>query len=250
MAFFIAMAGKGGTGKTTVAGLIVRVLLDKGKTPILAVDADANCNLNEVLGVKLTETIGKIREELLEVPPGMTKDAYIGYRVQEALVESDGFDLIAMGRPEGPGCYCYANVLCKKYVDILANNYNYVVVDNEAGLEHMSRRTTHGADIMVVVTDASQRGVITASRIRDLAEELKLKIKKTVLILNRVEGEVGQETMKEIEKTGLELAAVLPADNTIKEFDEKGIPTLKLPADNPVLKKVEEFVEKYIINAK
>lgn len=249
MAFFVAMAGKGGTGKTTVAGLIVKVLLEKGKSPILAVDADANCNLNEVLGVKLGETIGKIREEVLQVPPGMTKDAYIGYRVQEALIESNGFDLIAMGRPEGAGCYCYANVLCKKYVDILADNYNYVIIDNEAGLEHMSRRTTHGADVMVVVTDASQRGVITAGRIRDLADELKLKIKKTILILNRVEGEISEETKKEIEKTGLELAAVLPADATIKEFDEKGISTLTLPKDNPVLMKVEEFVSKYILNA-
>ncbi len=249
MAFFVAMAGKGGTGKTTVAGLIIRALLKKGKSPILAVDADANCNLNEVLGVKLTETIGKIREEVLQVPPGMTKDAYIGYRVQEALVESNGFDLIAMGRPEGAGCYCYANVLCKKYVDILADNYNYVVIDNEAGLEHMSRRTTHGADIMVVVTDASQRGVITASRIRDLAEELKLKIKKTVLIINRVEGELSEETKREVEKTGLELAAILPADQTIKEYDEKGISTLTLPDDNIVLKKIEAFVDKYILNA-
>lgn len=249
MAFFVAMAGKGGTGKTTVAGLIVRALLEKGKSPILAVDADANCNLNEVLGVKLGETIGKIREEVLQVPPGMTKDAYIGYRVQEALVESNGFDLIAMGRPEGAGCYCYANVLCKKYVDILADNYNYVVIDNEAGLEHMSRRTTHGANLMVVVTDASKRGVITASRIRDLAEELKLKIDKTVLILNRVEGELTEDTKEEIEKTKLELACILPSDPTIKEFDEKGISTLKLPKDNPVLVKIEEFVDRYILKA-
>lgn len=200
MAFFIAMAGKGGTGKTTVAGLIIRSLLKKDKKPILAVDADANCNLNEVLGVKIEETIGRIREELLNVPQGMTKDAYIGYRVQQALVESNGFDLIAMGRPEGAGCYCYANVLCKKYVDILAENYKYVVIDNEAGLEHMSRRTTHGADLMVIVTDASLRGIITAGRIRDLAEELKLKIDKFVVILNRVDGELSQDTLDEIKK--------------------------------------------------
>jgi len=246
MAFFVAMAGKGGTGKTTVAGLIIRSLLKKGKSPILAVDADANCNLNEVLGVKITETIGRIREEMLQVPPGMTKDAYIGYRVQQAIVEADGFDLIAMGRPEGPGCYCYANVLCKKYVDILANNYNYVIIDNEAGLEHMSRRTTHGADLMVIVTDASMRGVITAARIRDLCDELKLKINKTVVILNRVVGDITPDTRGEIEKMGLELACVLPADDTIREFDEKGIPTLKLPDNNPVVKIVDEFVDKYI----
>jgi CO dehydrogenase maturation factor len=247
MSFFIAMAGKGGTGKTTVAGLIIRSLLKKGKAPVLAVDADANCNLNEVLGVGITETIGKIREEMLTVPAGMTKDAYIGYRVQEALVESEGFDLIAMGRPEGAGCYCYANVLCKKYVDILADNYNYVVVDNEAGLEHMSRRTTHGANLMVVVTDASQRGVVTAARIRDLAEELKLKIDKMVLVLNRVVGDVSADTKTEIEKTNLVLGCVLPSDDTIREFDEKGITTLDLGDDNRVVKLIDDFVDSYIL---
>lgn len=246
MAFFIAMAGKGGTGKTTVAGLIIRSLLKKDKKPILAVDADANCNLNEVLGVKIEETIGRIREELLNVPQGMTKDAYIGYRVQQALVESNGFDLIAMGRPEGAGCYCYANVLCKKYVDILAENYKYVVIDNEAGLEHMSRRTTHGADLMVIVTDASLRGIITAGRIRDLAEELKLKIDKFVVILNRVDGELSQDTLDEIKKTNLEIGCILPANNDIKVFDEKGITTLKLPDDNEVVKIIDDFVDRYI----
>ncbi len=246
MAFFVAMAGKGGTGKTTVAGLIVRSLLNKGKGPILAVDADANCNLNEVLGVKIEETIGRIREEVLNVPQGMTKDAYIGYRVQQALVESNGFDLIAMGRPEGAGCYCYANVLCKKYVDILAENYKYVIIDNEAGLEHMSRRTTHGADLMVIVTDASLRGIITASRIRDLAEELKLKIDKTVIIINRVEGELSEETLEEIKKTRLELGCILPADDDIKRFDEMGITTLKLASDNKVVKIIDDFVDRYI----
>lgn len=246
MAFFIAMAGKGGTGKTTVAGLIIRSLLKKDKKPILAVDADANCNLNEVLGVKIDETIGRIREELLNVPQGMTKDAYIGYRVQQALVESNGFDLIAMGRPEGAGCYCYANVLCKKYVDILAENYKYVVIDNEAGLEHMSRRTTHGADLMVIVTDASLRGIITAGRIRDLAEELKLKIDKFIVILNRVDGELSQDTLDEIKKTNLEIGCILPANNDIKVFDEKGITTLKLPDDNEVVKIIDDFVDRYI----
>lgn len=246
MAFFVAMAGKGGTGKTTVAGLIVRSLLKKEKKPILAVDADANSNLNEVLGVKVEETIGKIREEVLNVPQGMTKDAYIGYRIQQALVESDGFDLIAMGRPEGAGCYCYANVLCKKYVDIQAENYKYVVIDNEAGLEHMSRRTTHGANLMIIVTDASLRGILTASRIRDLAEELKLKIDKIVIILNRVEGEVSPETLEEVKKTNLEIGCILPADDDIKKFDERGISTLKLPDNNKVVKIIDEFVDRYI----
>lgn len=249
MAFFIAMAGKGGTGKTTVAGLIVRSLLNAGKGPLLAVDADANCNLNEVLGVKLTETIGRIREEMGSVPEGMTKDAYIGYRVQQALVESENFDMIAMGRPEGAGCYCFANVLCKKYVDILADNYNYVVIDNEAGLEHMSRRTTHGADLMIIVSDSSQRGVVTASRIRDLCEELKLKIKKIVLIINRADGELSDATKAEIEKTGLELACVLPADATLRSMDEKGVPTLGLSGDNPVAAIIDNFVKGYILAA-
>src|SRR5512134_3623957 len=176
MAFHIAVAGKGGTGKTTVSGLMLRHLVSRGMGRVLAVDADANMNLNEVLGLGVHQTIGQIREGLGSVPQGMTKDAYINYRTQECLIEADGFDLIVMGRPEGPGCYCYANTLCKKYADEIADSYAYVVVDNEAGMEHLSRRTTHNMDVMFAVTDSSIRGIQAAKRIEELVGELKLNV--------------------------------------------------------------------------
>ena len=196
MSFTIAVSGKGGTGKTTLAGMIIRFLLDKGKGPILAVDADSNSNLNEVLGVKLRSTIGDARETMKkDVPVGMTKDIWFEYKVQEALTEAKGFDLIAMGRPEGPGCYCAANTLARKCLDLLTGNYQYIVIDNEAGMEHFSRLTTRDVDLLFIVSDSSQRGILTASRIRDLIHELDLRIVREVLVINRVQGEPGPEIL-------------------------------------------------------
>ncbi|MBE0618332.1 MAG: AAA family ATPase, partial [Proteobacteria bacterium] len=186
MGFNIAVAGKGGTGKTTVAGFVIRHLLTLGKGRVLAVDADANRNLNEVLGVPVHQTIGEIREGLGSVPPGMTKDAYINYRTQECLIEADGFDLIVMGRPEGPGCYCYANTLCKKYVDEMADNYAYVVLDNEAGMEHLSRRTTDAVDHLVVVAEATAPGALTARRLLGLSERLPITVRGKSVLWNKV----------------------------------------------------------------
>lgn len=160
----MAVSGKGGTGKTTLAGMIIRFLLDKGKGPILAVDADSNSNLNEVLGVKISSTIGDAREVMKkDVPIGMTKDIWFEYKVQEALTEAKGFDLIAMGRPEGPGCYCAANTLARKCLDILTGNYQYIVIDNEAGMEHFSRLTTRDVDLLFIISDSSKRGILRKS---------------------------------------------------------------------------------------
>ena len=163
VSFTIAVSGKGGTGKTTLAGMIIRHLLDKGKRPILAVDADSNSNLNEVLGVEVRSTIGEARELMKkDVPAGMTKDIWFEYKVQEALIEAKGFDLIAMGRPEGPGCYCAANTLARKCLDLLTGNYRYIVIDNEAGMEHFSRLTTRDVDLLFILSDPSRRGILTA----------------------------------------------------------------------------------------
>lgn len=247
MGFHIAVAGKGGTGKTTITGLVLRTLLARGQGRVLAVDADANMNLNEVLGLAVHQTIGQIREGLGSVPAGMTKDAYINYRAQECLIEAGGFDLIAMGRPEGAGCYCYANTLCKKYVDEMADGYRYVVLDNEAGMEHLSRRTTHNMDLMFAVTDSSARGIQAAKRIEDLVKELKLKIGRLALIVNRVpDGRLDPATKAEIDRLGMELAGVVPADPNVTRYDLEGKPTFTLPEDSPAVVAVVDIVNRFV----
>src|SRR5512139_1389445 len=184
--------------------MIIRFLLDQGRGPILAVDADSNSNLNEVLGVEVRSTIGDARELMKkDVPTGMTKDIWFEYKVQEALTEAKGFDLIAMGRPEGPGCYCAANTLARKCLDILTGNYQYIVIDNEAGMEHFSRLTTRDVDLLFIVSDSSQRGILTASRIRDLIHELDLRISREVLIINRIQGELAVDAVEEIKSQKL-----------------------------------------------
>ena len=173
MPFSIALAGKGGTGKTTVAGLLIKYLVSKGKIPVLAVDADSNANLNEVLGMKVTDTLGQAREDMKkgQVPSGMTKDVFLSMRLEEAIVESDGFDLVVMGQPEGAGCYCAANSLLTRFLDQLTGNYPYMVMDNEAGMEHISRLTTHNVDILLLVSDTSRRSLQAAARIHQLSKK-------------------------------------------------------------------------------
>ncbi len=244
MAFHIALAGKGGTGKTTVATLVIRYLLERGRTPILAVDADANSNLNDMLGVELRRTVGEAREEMkTSVPVGMTKEVFMEYKVQEALTECSGFDLLAMGRPEGAGCYCYANTLLAKYLGLLLKNYRYVVTDNEAGLEHLSRLTTRDVDLMFVVTDPTQRGIMTSARIRDLTRELKLNVGSLKLIVNRCPGEVDSVLIESIERKGLELAGVVPMDELVVRFDLKGTPMIQLPRESMAVKAVSEIMD-------
>ena len=247
MSFTIAVSGKGGTGKTTLSGMIIRFLLDKGKGPILAVDADSNSNLNEVLGVKISSTIGNAREVMKkDVPVGMTKDIWFEYKVQEALTEAKGFDLIAMGRPEGPGCYCAANTLARKCLDILTGNYQYIVIDNEAGMEHFSRLTTRDVDLLFIVSDSSQRGILTASRIRDLIHDLDLRIVREVLVMNRVQGEPGPEIYEEVKKQNLELGGILPIDEEVYQYDAKGKPTFQLPLESKAVQSARRIFEKYI----
>jgi CO dehydrogenase maturation factor len=237
MSFTIAVSGKGGTGKTTFAGMIIRYLLEKNKGPVLAVDADSNANLNEVLGIDIKTTIGEMRELMKEeVPTGMTKDVWFEYKVQEALTEAQGFDLLAMGRPEGAGCYCAANSLARKYIDLLTENYPYIVIDNEAGMEHFSRLTTRDVDLLFILSDSSRRGIITAARIRDLIRELKLNIKAFL----------ADDTSKEIKRNRLELAGIVPADEEISSFDRNGTPTFQLPFSVPAVQAAWHILDQYI----
>ncbi|HDP70573.1 MAG TPA: carbon monoxide dehydrogenase [Actinobacteria bacterium] len=249
MAFTIAVAGKGGTGKTTMSGLIIKYLLGRKLTPVLAVDADANSNLNEVLGVRVKDSIGSLREEITKnvgsIPPGMSKDAYLELKIQEVLIEAAGFDLLVMGRPEGPGCYCYVNNILRRYMDILAKNYRYVIMDNEAGMEHLSRRTTYEVDQLLLVSDTSPRGIWAAARIRDLAKDLELKVKETYLIVNRVpDGELNPILRDEIEKLDLKLLGVVPLDEQILEIDLRRGPIFELFDESIAFKTVSELINK------
>lgn len=217
MAFVVAFAGKGGTGKTSLAGLTVRYLVSRKRGPVLAVDADANSCLNEALGIPVHATIGKLREESLQAvrsggerPGGMSMEQLFDYQVQQSIIESEGFDLMVMGRPEGPGCYCAANNIIRKYTDILSEKYSYVVIDNEAGMEHLSRRTTHKVDLLIIVSDPTVKGVLTAKRINDLVDELQLEVDKRVLVINRVLGYEGEGLREMAGKAGVEVAGLIP----------------------------------------
>ena len=247
MAFTIAVSGKGGTGKTTLTGMVINYLVKKGKKPILAVDADANANLHEVLGVEVSKTIGEAREQMKkDVPVGMTKDIWFEMQVQQAVIEEKDYDLIVMGRPEGPGCYCAANSLARRFIDVLTQNYKYVVIDNEAGMEHLSRLTTQNVDLLFVVSDPTVRGIRTAGRILEVVRELGLNIKDLALIVNRVQGEFDPKMEKLVEEIGLKLAGILPADETIAQFDLEGKPTIRLPDDTPAVVAAEKIFEEWI----
>ncbi len=237
MSFLIAMAGKGGTGKTTVAGLLLRYLVENGKTPVLAVDADANSNLNEVLGVEVEHSVGEAREEMKKGGGlvDITKDQLIEMRINQCIVEADGFDLIVMGQPEGPGCYCAANHLVAHYMDVLSKNYPYIVMDNEAGMEHMSRLTTKNVDRLVLVSDPSWRGIQAAGRLKNLAQQLKIVVGRTHLIINRAANGLSPRAQEEITRAGIELAGLIPDDPYIADFDATGRPTYTLPKESKAL---------------
>jgi len=248
MAFTIALAGKGGTGKTTVAGLLVKYLISHNKTPILAVDADANANLNEVLGVEVIETLGGAREKMKkgQVPSGMTKDIFISMKLEEAVVESGGFDLIVMGQPEGAGCYCAANSLLARFLEKLTNNYPYIVMDNEAGMEHISRLTTKNVDILLIVSDTSRRSITAASRINALAKELNIGVGKSYLIINHAKLEDVSSLLEFVKEDGLELLGTIPEDDTVYDYDLHGRPTVTLPEDNPAVKAAFSMFDKIV----
>jgi CO dehydrogenase maturation factor len=233
MAFTIGMAGKGGTGKTTIAGLLIKYLVEKGKTPVLAVDADANANLNEVLGLQVTDTLGAAREEMRKgIATGMTKDVFMAMKLEQSVVESKGVDLIVMGRPEGTGCYCAANTLLTQYLERLIGNYPIIVIDNEAGMEHISRLTTKEVDILLIVSDASRRGILSAARISQLTDELGLKIGNKYFIINQAKAGETDELEKAAAEYKLNLAGIIPEDSNLRDFDLKGRPTIELERDS------------------
>jgi CO dehydrogenase maturation factor len=248
MPYSIALAGKGGTGKTTMAGMLIKYLLKKNKTPILAVDADCNTNLNEVLGVEMTHTLGNAREEMKkgDVPSGMTKDVFMEMRLEEAVVEAQGFDLIVMGQPEGAGCYCAANTLLTNYLERLSGNYPYIVMDNEAGMEHISRLTTNNVNILLIVSDSSRRGLLAAVRIDELARCLKIVVDKSYVVINQAREAPSQQAMEMLKKAKLELIGTVPEDDLIYDYDFKGRPTIELPEDSKSVKAAFEIFDKIV----
>ncbi len=248
MSYTIAVAGKGGTGKTTLCALLMAELLQRNKNPVLAVDADPNSNLGQVLGVDVPQTVGSIREDALgsinAVPVGMTKEDFLEFHIQSALIETDGFDLITMGRPEGLGCYCYANNLIRKIMDVLSNNYPIVLIDNEAGMEHLSRRTTRDIDFLLMVADASQRGLETVARIGAMADELKLNIHQKGVVIGRRPTQANQDYSALMQKWGLELLGSIPYDVTLQQQDMEGNPLLDLPKSSQARQAVNSIVDK------
>lgn len=247
------MAGKGGVGKTTLCGLLIQYLCESGKKPVLAVDADANSNLNEVLGVETEITLGELREEIeragidsrYQIPAGVTKQDYLEMRLADAITEEDDYDLMVMGRTQGQGCYCFVNGLVQTQIQRLQSHYPYIVVDNEAGMEHISRGILPTMQTAILVSDCSRRGVQAAGRIARLVEELNFKPQKMGLIVNRApEGRLDAGTMEEIEKQNLNLLGVVPHDDMVYRFDCDGKPTIQLPADSPVRAALKGIVEK------
>lgn len=248
MAFSIALAGKGGTGKTTVAGMLIKYLVKNEKTPILAVDADSNANLNEVLGLEVSDTLGNAREEMKKgiVPNGMTKDIFMSMKLEQAVVETDGYDLIVMGQPEGSGCYCAANTLLTGFLERLIDNYPYIIMDNEAGMEHISRLTTKDVDILLIVSDTSRRGLQAAVRIDKLARELNIGVDKSYLIINQVKEQPTDDILKFVQNGKLELAGTIPEDDTVYEYDLKGEATVEIPENNQAIQAAFGIFEKII----
>jgi CO dehydrogenase maturation factor len=244
----IAIAGKGGTGKTTIAALLIKLLTEKGV--VLAIDADPSSNLHMALGLPLHDTVGALREEMLDsklmdrIGPNMPKPDYIELRIQEALVESKRVDLLAMGRPEGPGCYCAANNWLRVSIDRLSSNYDYVVIDSEAGLEHVSRQTTKDVDILLIISDLTMRGISAAARIKELIGELRTHVDRIALVVNRVTNGLTPEITKAIEEAGLDLISMLPEDPGMAKLETVGAPLTELPSQSPLQKGVLEITKK------
>jgi CO dehydrogenase maturation factor len=247
----IAIAGKGGTGKTTVAALLISLLSQKGL--VLAVDADPSTNLNQALGVPLDEdrTVGKIRERMTEdvskgrLSPTIPKQEYLFGKIVESLTESKGFDLLAMGRPEGPGCYCASNEFLRASLDKLVKDYryDYIVMDCEAGMEHISRQTTRDVDVLLIMSDPTMKGITTAARMNKLIRELRSNVGKIGLIVNRVKDQLSSEIQKAIAESNLQVVALIPEDPYVAGLEMKGNPVTELPEDSPLRSKVREIVE-------
>jgi CO dehydrogenase maturation factor len=261
MSITIALAGKGGVGKTTISGLVIKYLIDQTDGAVLGIDADPSSNLNMVLGLDLDWTVGDIREGLLDqvktsltaggaamgtLPGGMSKREYLDHEIRSSVVEGDRFDLIAMGRGEGQGCYCAVNHNLREVIDSISKNYRYIVIDNEAGMEHLSRRTTRDVQHLLIVTDPSQRGIVAAERIAEFRNELDIHIEHTHLILNRVNGPVPAPLQERIAKLDIPLLGVVPADEEIANLEFNGRPVIEASPDSPVYQAVAGMLKQIL----
>lgn len=247
----IAMAGKGGTGKTTITALLIKYMVKNSLTPILAVDADANANLNELLGLKLEKSLGEIRDRMkTDTPPGMTKSDFMEMEMNQAIIEANGFDLIVMGQPEGPGCYCMANSILAQVMERLARGYRYLIVDNEAGMEHLSRLNLRQIHTLFVVSDPSSRGVLTAKRIADLTKNLGVKVGQKVLIVNRTPTSMPAELEKQIKNavqdTDLILGGYIPFSQELFEYETRQISLLGLSDKAEAVMAADGIFERFI----
>lgn len=257
----IALAGKGGVGKTTIAGMVIKYLVQSQPGAVLAIDADPSSNLNMVLGLDLDWTVGDIREDMLAqvkesltaggaamgvMPGGVSKRDYLDYQIRSSLSEGDQVDLIAMGRSEGPGCYCAVNHNLREVVDAISKNYAYVVIDNEAGMEHLSRRTTRDVQHLLVVSDPTQRGIVAAERIAGMCNDLEIRIENVYLVLNRLNGEIPGALQERIDAMGIPLLGVVPADSELTSFEFSGRPLVELGDASPVYQTVAEMVKKIL----
>jgi len=248
VAYRIAISGKGGVGKTTFAALVVRHLARERRRPVLAVDADPNATLGSLLGVEVEASVADIREETLEkknaIPAGMSKDRFIELRIQQCIVEEHGFDLLTMGRPEGPGCYCFVNNLLRRYLERAAADYPYVVIDNEAGMEHLSRRTDSSVDLLFIVTEPTVIGAATAGRIANLATSLPIAVKRMAIVVNRVGDQGMAEAVRaKLAEAGPPVVGELPFDQIVLDASMNGTSVLDLPGDSPMLVAVREILE-------
>lgn len=247
MGFTIAVAGKGGSGKTSIATLIIRYLIKHELEPVLAVDADPNANLGESLGLKVNDTVGamldRFQKSKIDIPAGMTKEAYLEYQLNSLLSEAHGLDLITMGRGEGQDCYCYPNLILRKFIDQLSGNYRFIVMDNEAGMEHLSRGTTRNIDELLIVSNHSVKGVRTIARIKELVNELDLKVKNQRVIVNMAPDEVDPVIADEIRKLNLNLDILIPEDEMVYSYDLKLKPLSELPDSSKAVKAIDRLME-------
>lgn len=254
----IALAGKGGVGKTTIAGMVIKYLIQSQPGAVLAIDADPSSNLNMVLGLDLEWTVGDIREDILTqvksslgatgaalgtMPDGVTKREYLDYEIRSALSEGERFDLIAMGRSEGPGCYCAVNHNLREVVDSISKNYRYVVIDNEAGMEHLSRRTTRDVQHLLIVSDPTQRGIVAAERIAEYRKALGINIENVYLIINRLPGDLPDALQARIVLLDIPLLGVIPNDSELTTMEFSGEPLINLGDDSPVYQSVAGMMD-------
>ena len=250
MSKIIALAGKGGVGKTTVSALIIRQFSKHSVSPILAVDADPNSNLGETLGLNVEKTVGDIREGYMkdpqQVPSGMDKINYLEMMINQGLIEEKDFDLLVMGRQEGQGCYCMVNNILNRFIEELEKSYKYLLVDNEAGMEHLSRRTSGRVDMLIMVTDYALRGLRAVKRIKEMLSDLKLDVKDIGLVVNRAPEKLNQKFLEEVEEIGVPIICTIPEDSTLLDFDMERKSFMDLPDDCPSVLKIDELMQKII----